>query len=72
MAAPHFPYVEVVEQHMERKRDAPSGTAVKMARSRSPAARAPAWAPSPPAGVGPRARGADVHGVCASTPSGMP
>ena len=32
-AAPYFPYIEIVEQHMGTKRDAPSGTAVKMARA---------------------------------------
>ncbi len=30
-AAPHFPHVEIIELHHDRKRDAPSGTAVKTA-----------------------------------------
>jgi len=61
MAAPHFPYVEIVEQHMETKRDAPSGTAVKMARAIA-AARAERGAVASTEVV-PAARGADVDGV---------
>lgn len=61
MAAPHFPYVEIVEQHMETKRDAPSGTAVKMARALAAARATPGAVAS--AEVVPAARGADVEGV---------
>jgi 4-hydroxy-tetrahydrodipicolinate reductase len=61
MAAPHFPYIEIVEQHMETKRDAPSGTAVKMARALA-AARAERGAVASTEVV-PAARGADVDGV---------
>jgi 4-hydroxy-tetrahydrodipicolinate reductase len=32
LAAPHFPHVEIIELHHDRKRDAPSGTAARTAR----------------------------------------
>jgi 4-hydroxy-tetrahydrodipicolinate reductase len=61
-AARHFEAAEVVELHHDRKTDAPSGTAIAMAR-RIAAARAG----EPAAGGGddahPGARGADVDGI---------
>lgn len=45
LCAPHFDAVEIVELHHERKRDAPSGTAITTARSIEAARRA---ASSPP------------------------
>ena len=58
-AARHFPAVEIIELHHDRKVDAPSGTAAATAR-RIAAARGEAW-------VGPSGdesfRGGDVDGV---------
>lgn len=67
-AAPHFPRVEIIELHHDRKRDAPSGTAVKTAAL---IAGARGEAPAPPvkeeetiAGArGGRAEGIPVHSV---------
>lgn len=67
-AAPLFPHVEIIELHHDRKRDAPSGTAVKTA-----AVIAAARGEAPPATVkeeeivagarGGRADGVPVHSV---------
>jgi 4-hydroxy-tetrahydrodipicolinate reductase len=67
-AAPHFPHVEIIELHHNRKRDAPSGTALKTA-----AVIAAARGEPPPAAVteeemvagtrGGRADGVPVHSV---------
>ena len=61
MAAPHFPYIEIVERHMDTKRDAPSGTAVKMARSLAAARKERGAVASTEVVAG--ARGGDVDGV---------
>ncbi|HEY3247637.1 MAG TPA: 4-hydroxy-tetrahydrodipicolinate reductase [bacterium] len=67
-AAPHFPHVEIIELHHDRKRDAPSGTAVKTA-----VLVAAARGEAPPAKVqeeelvagarGGRAAGIPVHSI---------
>lgn len=67
-AAPHFPRAEIIELHHDRKRDAPSGTAMKTAALIA-AARGEPPAPSVQeeemvAGVrGGRAEGIPVHSV---------
>lgn len=63
MAAPHLPHVEVIELHHDRKRDAPSGTALKTARLIAEARGDP---PSPPVQeeeMVPGARGGTIEGV---------
>jgi 4-hydroxy-tetrahydrodipicolinate reductase len=63
LAAPHMPHVEIIELHHDRKRDAPSGTAVKTARLISEARGA---APPPTVleeEVVPGARGGQSEGV---------
>lgn len=60
-AARHFPDVEIVELHHERKTDAPSGTAAETARRVAAARRAPATAPDDARGV--RVDGVPIHSV---------
>jgi 4-hydroxy-tetrahydrodipicolinate reductase len=63
-AARWFDDVEILELHHERKRDAPSGTALRTAQAIAAAARGPLNARRPPLHeVAPGARGALVDGV---------
>ncbi|HEV8354726.1 MAG TPA: 4-hydroxy-tetrahydrodipicolinate reductase [bacterium] len=67
-AAPHFPHVEIIELHHNRKRDAPSGTAVKtaslIAAARGDAPAAAVKEEEMIAGArGGRADGVPVHSV---------
>ncbi len=67
-AAKYFPHVEIIERHHDRKRDAPSGTAVKTA---SAIASARGSAPAPtvkeeetvPGARGGRAEGVPLHSL---------
>ncbi len=62
-AAPYFPHVEIIERHHDRKRDAPSGTALLTAER---IAQARAEAPAPTVKeeeTVPGARGGRAHGV---------
>jgi 4-hydroxy-tetrahydrodipicolinate reductase len=61
-AARFFDAAEVVELHHDRKRDAPSGTAIATA-GRLAAVRAGGWTPPGGDSAHPGARGADVEGV---------
>jgi len=67
-AAKYFPHVEIIELHHDRKRDAPSGTAVKtaslIAAGRAEAPASPVREDETIAGVrGGRADGVRVHSV---------
>jgi 4-hydroxy-tetrahydrodipicolinate reductase len=61
-AARHFPWVEIVERHHERKLDAPSGTA-RLTAERVARARASAPEPENETESAPGARGGRVAGV---------
>ncbi|NYI76429.1 4-hydroxy-tetrahydrodipicolinate reductase [Nocardioides panzhihuensis] len=65
LAAAHFPSVEIVETHHERKADAPSGTARRTAELVAAARREAGVAPAPDATTSALqgARGAAVEGI---------
>ncbi|MEU0312420.1 4-hydroxy-tetrahydrodipicolinate reductase [Nocardioides sp. NPDC006273] len=65
LAAAHFPSVEIVETHHERKADAPSGTARRTAELVAAARREAGVAPAPDATTSSLqgARGAAVEGI---------
>ncbi|MER7555350.1 4-hydroxy-tetrahydrodipicolinate reductase [Nocardioides sp. NPDC126508] len=65
LAAAHFPSVEIVETHHERKADAPSGTARRTAELVAAARREAGVAPAPDATTSALdgARGASVEGI---------
>lgn len=68
LAARHLPYVEIVELHHERKRDAPSGTAEKTARAIASVRAESTSAAAPAADVSgeelvPGARGGLIQGI---------
>jgi 4-hydroxy-tetrahydrodipicolinate reductase len=65
LAAAHFPSVEIVETHHERKADAPSGTARRTAELVAAARREAGAAPAPDATTSALqgARGAAVEGI---------
>lgn len=62
MAARHLPHVEIVELHHNRKRDAPSGSALRTAEMIA-AARGDASTTVLEDGARAGARGVDVHGI---------
>lgn len=62
MAARHFPDVEIIEQHGDQKRDAPSGTAVKTAEMIQKTRTAKKQGPKEENEMIPRARGAEFDG----------
>jgi len=62
-AAKYFPHVEIIELHHDRKRDAPSGTAVKTASLVAAGRAGPPAAPVPEEETIAGARGGRVEGV---------
>jgi 4-hydroxy-tetrahydrodipicolinate reductase len=62
-AAPWLPHAEVIELHHDRKRDAPSGTAIATARAIAAARGATPPAAAAEEELAPGARGATVDGV---------
>ncbi|HEX2028556.1 MAG TPA: 4-hydroxy-tetrahydrodipicolinate reductase [Nitriliruptorales bacterium] len=62
MAARHLQHVEVIELHHDRKRDAPSGTALRTAEMIA-AARGEVPTTLLEDGARPGSRGVDVHGI---------
>jgi 4-hydroxy-tetrahydrodipicolinate reductase len=63
MAAPYMPHVEIIELHHDRKRDAPSGTAMKTAALVAEARGAPPMPPVHEEEMVPGARGGTAEGV---------
>jgi 4-hydroxy-tetrahydrodipicolinate reductase len=63
IASPYFDYAEIVESHQEKKLDAPSGTAVMMAREMVEARRRPFEHTMPEKDTLEGARGSEYGGV---------
>jgi 4-hydroxy-tetrahydrodipicolinate reductase len=63
IAAAYFDYAEIVESHQEKKLDAPSGTAVMMAREMVEARGKPFQHTIPEKDTLPDARGAEYEGI---------
>ena len=63
IAARYFEYADLVETHHERKIDAPSGTAMAIARAVIEGKGGPMTAPTPEKETIPGTRGGDVDGV---------
>ncbi len=61
--ARHFDYAEIVETHHEAKKDAPSGTALALARSLASGRTSPFQRPTPEKETLPGTRGGDSDGV---------
>ncbi|MBI4498668.1 MAG: 4-hydroxy-tetrahydrodipicolinate reductase [Chloroflexi bacterium] len=63
LAAPFFDYIELIELHHEQKADAPSGTAISMARQMAAARATPAVVPPTLKETVPGTRGNTVDGI---------
>ena len=63
IAAPFFDYVEIIELHHEQKLDAPSGTAISMARQMAAARSKPVTVPPTLKETVPGTRGGSVDGI---------
>ena len=61
--ARHFDYAEIVEAHHEAKKDAPSGTALALARALASGRKSPFQRPTPEKETLPGTRGGDSDGV---------
>ena len=61
--ARHFDYAEIVETHHEAKKDAPSGTALALARALASGRTSPLQRPTPEKETLPGTRGGDSDGV---------
>ena len=61
--ARHFDYAEIVETHHEAKKDAPSGTALALARALASGRTSPFQRPTPEKETLPGTRGGDSDGV---------
>lgn len=65
IAAPYFPDAEIIEMHHPMKKDAPSGTAIKTAKTIAAARKQPASpvATAPAAALGEQSHGVPIHAV---------